>query len=397
MGHKFVVMAEIDNDEVQWLVVDKGSSVIKAGFSGHDSPLSVFHSVVCGRQLTPSPAVMAVNNRHYAGDEARSSAGMFELEYPIKNGIVQNWDYMERIYKQIFVNDLRVESKDRPILLSDPCFNPKQDREKHTQMLFESFQSPAVALHNEGLLGWYASGRNSGIALCCGDGVLQIVPIIDGYSHYPSIRRYNFGGRDLTKYLARLLTRRGHYFYTSSDMDTVREIKERLCYVAEDYPAELEKAQQSSSLDGTFELPCGQELTISEERFQCAEALFNPSLIDVHMAGVHELLWDAISDCEIHHRTLLLSNIVLVGGCTMLPGFPERLKKELEKKVADRANVHVRVVSPPERRYSVWIGGSILSSLSSFKSLVSKDEYEEWGPSIIHKHGGFPENADLMC
>merc|ERR1712137_861169 len=153
MGGTICRMAEIDNDEVQWLVVDKGSSVIKAGFSGHDSPLSVFHSVVCGRQLTPSPAVMAVNNRHYAGDEARSSAGMFELEYPIKNGIVQNWDYMERIYKQIFVNDLRVESKDRPILLSDPCFNPKQDREKHTQMLFESFQSPAVALHNEGCWG----------------------------------------------------------------------------------------------------------------------------------------------------------------------------------------------------------------------------------------------------
>merc|ERR1712130_386197 len=163
----------------------------------------------------------------------------------------------------------------------------------------------------------YASGRNSGIALSCGDGVIQTIPVINGFTHYPAIRRINFGGRDITHYLAKLLSRRGHYFHTFSDLETVREIKEKFCFVAKNFEEERERARTSSALEVSFELPDGRTLDLGEERFQCMEALFNPALIHQSIPAVHELVYDAIMSCDIHQRALMFGNIVITGGTTL--------------------------------------------------------------------------------
>ncbi|KAJ0402415.1 hypothetical protein ATCC90586_000013 [Pythium insidiosum] len=134
----------------------------------------------------------------------------------------------------------------------------------------------------------------------------------------------------------------------------------------------------------SYELPDGNVIVIGNERFRTPEVLFQPSLVGREVAGVHECLFQTIMKCDVDIRRDLYCNIVLSGGSTMFPGISERLLKEL--KALAPATMKLKVIAPPERKYSVWIGGSILASLSTFQQMwITKSEYDESGPSIVHR------------
>ena len=210
------------------------------------------------------------------------------------------------------------------------------------------------------------------------------VPIYEGYSMPHAVQRVDMAGRDLTEHMQKLLLETGLSLMNSSERETCRAMKEQLCYVALDYEEELAQANKSGSADAQmYELPDGSEVTVGDARFRCPEALFRPAMLGKEALGMPELVVKTIQGCDMDVRRELYSNIVLSGGTTMYKGLAERLAKDLSNLTP--AGVKPKVVAPPERKYSVWIGGSILSSLTTFQNQwITKREYDECGPSIVH-------------
>ena len=205
-------------------------------------------------------------------------------------------------------------------------------------------------LEIQAVLSLYASGRTTGMVLDAGDGVSHIVPIYEGYALPHAILRLDLAGRDLTDSLMKLLTENGHSFTTITEREIVRDIKEKLGYVAENYEHELKKAEISSDIEKDYELPDGQVISIVTERFRCSEALFQPSFIGIESEGIHQLVYESIMKCDVDIRRDLYMNTILSGGTTMFPGIDVRLTKEMTALAP--ASIKVKIVAPPERKYS---------------------------------------------
>lgn len=193
-------------------------------------------------------------------------------------------------------------------------------------------------------------------------------------------------GRHLTEQLRTLLHRRGYSFTTAAELEIVRDIKEKMCYVAPNYDEAKKDAKESHACEKNYELPDGRKILIGKERFKCAEILFNPKKAEAgyDFPGVHKFCFDSVQKCDTDVRKDLFQNVILAGGSTLFEGMGERMWKELHALVPPVNKV--KILSPPERKYSVWLGGSILASLSTFQTMwINKQEYDECGPQIIHR------------
>jgi len=160
------------------------------------------------------------------------------LTYPIEHGIVNDWDDMEKIWEHTFSNELRVKSEEHNVMLTEAPLNPKVNREKMASIMFDTFRVPGLYVAIQAVLSLYSAGRFTGCVTDAGDGVSHIVPIYDGYSLPHSIKRIDLAGRDLTQFMAKILQESGYTFTTSAELEIVKNIKEKLCYVAIDFQDE---------------------------------------------------------------------------------------------------------------------------------------------------------------
>ena len=243
--------------------------------------------------------------------------------------------------------------------------NPKANREKWIQLMFETF-CPSFYVGIQAVLSLYSSGRTTDIVFDASDGVSHTVPIYESYSLPHVIMRLNLAGRDLTAYLQKILNERGYSFTTPVEKEIVRDIKEKLAYVALNSDEEMKKGESSSECNSDYTPPDNDMITIANE-----------------LDGIDQTLFDSIMKCKSDFRKDLYANIVLSDDSAMFNGLPERIEKEITRLAPQ--NMKFKVDAPPERKHAGWIGGSILASVATFPQMViTHDEYSEAGPGIVH-------------
>jgi len=295
---------------------------------------------------------------------------------------------MEKVWAYCFSNELRVEPSEHKVLLTESPGNPKANREKMISLMFETFQVQGSYVAIQAVLSLYSNGRTTGCVIDSGDGVTHTVPVFEGFSIPHAVKKNYIAGRAITNHMVNLLTADGIQAQgaESAWRQIVGKMKETLCFVSQNFNEDKEKSAQSNENAKQFELPDGQIVTVNTPRFCAPEALFDPTLIKEgdEAYGMHKMCYETIKECDVDIRKDLYSNIILSGGSTMYEGLPDRISKEVDALCPQSGCV--KVIASADRYYSVWTGGSTLSSLSTFDSQwITKEEYEENGAEIVHR------------
>merc|ERR1712196_379421 len=270
------------------------------------------------------------------------------------------------------------------VLLTDSPTNSKANREKLVSVMFEQFKVANFYIAAQAVLSLYATGRTTGIVCDCGQSMSHTVPIFEGYAMPHAVQRVPLAGQQLTDYLIRILVDNPTCvnLMAPSMLPVADAIKEQLCQVSMDFDNEVDVF---GGKEKQFTLPDGTQVTIHNQIIRCPELLFRPVMDSLDCKGLHELVHKTAMDCDADVRKDLFGNIVMAGGTTMFPFMRERLQEDVQKKVAE--SVKVKVTSPPERRVSAWIGGSILTSLQQFKNMwISEGDFKEYGPNIVNRN-----------
>merc|ERR1712151_547921 len=191
-------------------------------------------------------------------------------------------------------------------------------------------------------------------------------------------------GRVMTEYLQKLLLESiAESFTSSSELEIVKDIKEKVCYVASKYEEELAQANTSSEHDKPYVLPDKRVISIPRSvQMKCPELLFKPQLNGKSCKSLPALTWESVMSSDIDIRRDLCKNLILSGGSTMYQGLPDRLKDEIVALAP--AGSEIKVIASADRKFAVWKGASTFTSLASFgSSWISVDDYKYHGASIV--------------
>jgi len=390
----------MDSQGRRVIVCDNGTGFVKCGYAGANFPAHIFPSIV-GR-----PIIRAFNKIEgievkdlMVGDEASQLRHMLQVGYPMENGIVRNWDDMLHVWDYTFGPEkMNVTPGECKVMLTEPPMNPVRNRERMVEVMFEKYGFAGAYVAIQAVLTLYAQGLLTGVVVDSGDGVTHVCPVYEGFAMPHLTRRLDIAGRDITRYMIKLLLLRGYAFNHSADFETVRMMKEKLCYVGYNVEQEQRLALETTVLVESYTLPDGRVIKVGGERFEAPEALFQPHLINVEGHGIAELVFSTIQAADIDIRSEMYKHIVLSGGSTMYSGLPSRLEREIKQLYLERvlkgdaeklAKFKIRIEDPPRRKDMVFIGGSVLADVMKDKEnfWITKEEYAEKGVRCLDKLG----------
>lgn len=416
-------------DEVGALVFDVGSYSFRAGYAGEDSPKAELPStigVVDDPDIpmeTDENTLKQTDNKKYYIDTNMIKVprkGM-EMTTFLKDGMIENWDTFEQVMDHVYSRHIKSESQLHPVLMSEPAWNNRGKREKLTELMFEKYNVPAFFLCKNAVLSAFANGRSTGLVLDSGATHTTAVPVYDGYVMGQAIVKSPLAGDFITVECKKLLEElnidvippymisakeavgdRALPKWKKKDLPEVSKSFHNFMVkdVLQDFAASVlnvmdtpyDHAQAETMPTSHYEFPNGYNQDFSSERFKICEGLFDPSIIkDLpsgnSMLSAGHVVTTSVGMCDIDIRPSLYSSVIVVGGNTLLQGFTDRLNRDLGTKTPP--SMRLKIVSATgsaERRFSSWIGGSILASLGSFQQMwISKQEYDEGGKSCVER------------
>lgn len=364
------------------IIIDIGTSTIKAGFGGQEKPSLIFPNFY-GEVKYPKAGglIKKDEKKEIIGKDCLKYMGVIKLKYPLIHGMFSDINDVELIFDYIF-NNLEInmaEMKEHPVLITEPLLNPKQNRENMAKILFDTLKIEYLFFASQPVLSLYSTSLTSGAVLESGDGVTQSCIIYDGYSIPNSKKRINLGGRDVTEYLQYLLNRNGYELKNSDGFQITKKIKEEIGEISIDKNI----IENNNEINKKYILPDDSEINIGKERFLAPEILFNPSLKEYEYPGLAEILTDSINQTNVDLKKQLYNTILLSGGNMKMKGMKERIHKEI-KKLAPQ-NIKVRLHTPSNPENCAWIGANIISSLDKCKDMwIQQKEWLESDANVIN-------------
>ncbi|CAK8673625.1 unnamed protein product [Clavelina lepadiformis] len=395
-------------------VVDVGTGYSKLGFAGNTEPQFIIPSCIAVKESArvSNKVARGVDDLDFfIGDEAQEKPN-YSVKWPVRHGIVEDWDLMEKFMEQIIFKYLRSEPEDHHFLMTEPPLNTPENREYLAEIMFESFNVPGLYIAVQAVLALAASWTSravgervlTGTVIDSGDGVTHVIPVAEGYVIGSCIKHIPIAGRDITYFIQQLLRERETGIPPEQSLEVAKLIKERFCYICPDIAKEFGKYEADPSrwiklYEGLNSVTREKfNVEVGHERFLGPEIFFHPEFSNPDfVTPISTVVDDVIQNCPIDVRRPLYKNVVLSGGSTMFKDFGRRVQRDLKRTVDARLKIseelsqgrikpkpmEVQVVSHSMQRYAVWFGGSMLASTAEFyKVCHTKADYDERGPSI---------------
>ena len=369
------------------IIIDLGSYEIKAGFrTSNQYPSTKFLSYIGEPKYTKIIRQINIHKtqkkEQFVGDDCSPYLGILKLRYPIKHGAFTNERDISLIFNHIFaklgLEEKEENIKEHPLLITEALLNPKENREKISEILFEKYNVPGLIFGYQPPLSLFSLSSTTGVMLESGDGVSQICSIVDGNYIPCSFIRYNFGGGDINEYLRQSLKKKGIEFVSDTEKLIIHEIKTKhvFCRALET------KAEEETNR--TYRLPDSRVIEIDNNEYSASNVMFNPSLVGKNYLGLHQMVATCIEKVNSELREKLCNNIRLTGGNSLMKNFHHVMHTRLQDIITKHKGISVKI-NNLYCTISSWNGGNIVTELGIFKDLlVTKKDWEEKGKDIVH-------------
>lgn len=365
------------------VIIDNGTKSVKIGHAGDEAPREIIPTLL-GYSKFPALEIAMDRCDYCVGERVYAKRGLFNLRRPISERRIVDFDVMEKIWHHCLYESLKVDPCQNSVLLTESCEYTDADRRKCGETFFEFFNVPSLYIGNQGTLGLFSTGNTKGVVLDSGEGGTHVIPIFEGYVSPNSVYKTQVSGRMITEHLYQLLVGNGLTFSKHYDFDIIESIKEQKCYISTDFQNELKEFHfKANTKDLIYELPDGETISLNKEQIEAPEILFNTKLVGLDDMGIGELIYRSYFSIDTEIKKTLFDKIFLIGGNTLFPNIAERVSKSI--RTFGGSSISFKIYCPAERKFSTWIGGSILACLNPFESMwVTKQEYEEHGADILN-------------